>query len=130
MAEALCHVGRERAGHRCESCGIRQAHMAFATFHIDHIIPRQHGGTDDPANLALACYHGNLHKGPHLSGIDPDTGVMVPLFHPRRDIWREHFALQDVTIIGLTPTGRATVRVLRMNAVARVQLRTALRSSQ
>jgi hypothetical protein len=121
---------RERAGHRCEYCGIRQVDMPFATFHIDHIIPRQHGGTDDPTNLALACYHFNLRKGPNLSGIDPDTGVMVPLFHPRRDSWREHFVLQEVTVIGLTPTGRATVRVLHMNAVARVQLRTALRADQ
>jgi hypothetical protein len=130
MADARRHLVRERAGHRCEYCGILQVHMPFATFHIDHIIPRQHGGTNDPANLALACYHCNLHKGPNLSVIDPDTGVMVPLFHPRRDIWREYFALQEVTIIGLTPIGRATVRVLQMNAVARVQLRTALRSDQ
>jgi hypothetical protein len=54
----------------------------------------------------------------------------VPLFHPRRDIWQEHFALQDVTIMGLTPTGRATVRVLQMNAVERVELRTALKAGQ
>jgi hypothetical protein len=130
MADARRHMVRERAGHRSEYCGIRQVDMPFVTFHVDHIIPRQHGGTDDPANLALACYHCNLHKGPNLSGIDPDTGVMVPLFHPRRDIWGDHFALQDVMIIVLTPIGRATVRVLQMNAVARVQLRTTLQSDQ
>jgi hypothetical protein len=32
MAEARRHLGRERAGHRCEDCGILQAHMPFATF--------------------------------------------------------------------------------------------------
>jgi hypothetical protein len=94
---------------------------------IDHIIPRQHGGTGDRANQALACYHCNLHKGSNLAGIDPDTGVIVQLFHPRQDTWHVHFALQDVTIMGLTPTGRATVRVLRMNAIGRMQLRMALK---
>jgi len=128
--EALRRFVRERAGHRCEYCGILQAHVPFAAFHIDHIIPRQHGGTDDAANLAFACYHCNLHKGPNLTGIDPDTGAIGPLFHPRRDAWHEHFALQDVTIVGLTPTGRATMRVLQMNAVEWVQLRTALKPSQ
>ena len=130
MDQALRRFVRERAVHRCEYCGILQAHVPFAAFHIDHIIPLQHGGTDDAANLAFACYHCNLHKGPNLAGIDPDTGTIVPLFHPRRDAWHEHFALQDVTIVGLTPTGRATMRVLQMNAVDRVQLRTALKVGQ
>jgi predicted restriction endonuclease len=57
MQEAVRSVVRERARHRCEYCGILQVHVPLATFHIDHITPRQHGGTDDPANLALACYH-------------------------------------------------------------------------
>jgi predicted restriction endonuclease len=48
---------RERAGNRCEYCGISQAQQSFPAFHIDHIIAQQHGGTDDPANLALSCYH-------------------------------------------------------------------------
>jgi hypothetical protein len=130
MDQALRRFVRERAVHRCEYCGILQAHVPFAAFPIDHIIPRQHGGTDDAMNLAFACYHCNLHKGPNLTGIDPDTGAIVPLFHPRRDAWHEHFALQDVTIVGLTPTGRATMRVLQMNAVDRVQLRTALKAGQ
>jgi HNH endonuclease len=130
MDEALRRFVRERASHHCEYYGILQAHVPFAAFHIDHIIPRQHVGTDDATNLAFACYHCHLHKGPNLTGIDPDTGAIVPLFHPRRDAWHEHFALQDVTIIGLTPTGRATMRVLQMNAVERVQLRTALKPSQ
>jgi hypothetical protein len=31
------------------------------------------GGSDDPDNLALACHHCNLHKGPNLAGVDPRT---------------------------------------------------------
>jgi hypothetical protein len=39
------------------------------------------------------------------------------LFHPRQEIWEEHFAaiVGEGTVIGLTPTGRATVDRLRMN---------------
>jgi hypothetical protein len=128
MDAARRSLVRGRAGGRCEYCGILQAHIPFAAFHVDHIIPRQHGGSDAPENLALACYHCNLHKGPNLSGIDTETGAIVPLFHPRRDLWPEHFAMQDITVVGLTPVGRATVRVLQMNAVDRVELRAALKA--
>lgn len=53
------------------------------------------------------------------------TGAVVPLFHPRRDVWAEHFAWDDegMVIDGLTPTGRATVAALRMNRLPIVRLR-------
>lgn len=97
--------------------------MPIATFHIEHVVPRQHGGGDDADNLALACHHCNLHKGPNLSGIDPLTGAIESLFHPRHETWEEHFAREGSIIVGLTSTGRTTVRVLAMNAPARVELR-------
>jgi hypothetical protein len=81
----------------------------------------------EAANLALACHHCNLHKGPNLSGIDPANGAMAPLFNPRLLAWENHFSMQGVTIIGLTPVGRATVRVLAMNKGTRLQLRAAIR---
>jgi len=114
---------REWAGHRGEYGGMSQAQQSFPFFHVDHIIPQQHGGTDEPGNLALSCYHCKLHKGSNLTGIDPETGAVVVLFHPRRDVWATHFALRDALMVGLTPTGRTTVRVLHMNAADRVQLR-------
>jgi len=120
---------RERAGHRCEYCGITQAQQSFPFFHIDHIIALQHGGTDAPDNLALSCYHCNLHKGVNLTGLDPQTGALVALFHPRRDVWDTHFALRDALIVGLTSTGRTTVRVLNMNAADRVQVRRELQDA-
>ncbi len=126
MDPALRERVRTRAGQRCEYCRLHQRHAPFVSFHIEHIVPRQHGGSDDPSNLALACHRCNLHKGPNLTGIDPESGQIVRLFNPRDAAWEAHFALQDAHVVGLTPTGRATVRVLAMNAPERVQLRTEL----
>jgi len=81
---------------------------------------------DDVDNLALACHRCNLRKGPNLTGIDPVSGEMVPLFHPRRDQWTEHFLFRGVRIEGLTPVGRATVHVLGMNDTRRLELRSEL----
>jgi hypothetical protein len=114
---------RDRAGDGCEYCGTRQADEPFVGYQIEHIIAIQHGGSDDEEKLALACSHCNLHKGPNLAGIDPDTGALEALFHPRRQIWAEHFKFQSVQIEGRTPTGRATISVLAMNARVRLDLR-------
>ena len=96
---------RDRADHRCEYCRLRQEHEPFLRFHIEHVIPRQHGGDDDPANLALSCCRCNFHKGPNLAGIDPDTGNIIPLFHPRRQEWNNHFQLRGIWINGSTEVG-------------------------
>jgi hypothetical protein len=50
---------RDRAGHRCEYCKLRQSDLPQIPFHIEHVIPCQHGGTDNPENLALACHRWN-----------------------------------------------------------------------
>jgi hypothetical protein len=123
MDEAARQLVRTRAGDRCEYCRLPQHVGAAYRFHIEHVRPRQHGGTDEPDNLALACPNCNWSKGPNLSGIDPDTASLVPLFNPRTDSWPQHFALADLHIVGLTPTGRATVALLRMNAADRIDVR-------
>jgi hypothetical protein len=114
---------RDRAGNRCEYCRLAQADEPFLRFHIEHVVARQHGGPTELTNLALACHHCNLHKGPNLTGIDPQTDTIVPLYHPREQRWPAHFSAVHGTIVGLSATGRATVRVLAMNAAARVELR-------
>ncbi|PYJ07687.1 MAG: restriction endonuclease [Verrucomicrobia bacterium] len=113
---------RHRANGRCEYCGLLQTQEPLA-FHIEHIIARQHKGPDVAENLALACHHCNLHKGTNLSGIDPQTGEVVRLFHPRKDEWVEHFASHGGLVIGLTAIGRATAALLRMNQDGRAELR-------
>ena len=114
---------RKRAESRCEYCGAHEGRGARLRFHIEHIIARQHGGGDKLENLALACHLCNAHKGPNLTGIDPATGDIVPLFHPRRDRWTEHFANVAGEILAHTAIGRATIAVLDMNHPARIALR-------
>jgi hypothetical protein len=111
-----------RAERACEYCQIREEDDAYS-FHVEHIIAVKHGGATELDNLAYACQHCNLHKGPNLSGTDPLSGNVVTLYHPRREIWQDHFALEEFRFVGLSPTGRATVRVLAMNDVDRLQLR-------
>ena len=101
--------------------GTRAAYLC--EYHIEHIIPRQHGGADDADNLALACPECNLYKGPNLTGIDPQTGDVVRLFHPRRHIWSDHFGYLGLSIVGFTAVGRTTATLLDMNDPERRRVR-------
>jgi hypothetical protein len=113
-----------RAGHRCEYCRAPEAIFNFP-FEVEHIIPPGRGGDDVENNWALACRSCNLFKSDALVAIDPVSGERVPLFHPRRDAWTSHFlcTLQQGTIVGLTPVGRATVDQLRLNADSQASAR-------
>jgi len=114
---------RERADNACEYCHLRQDDSPLAALHIEHVIPRMHGGTDDLDNLALACLDCNLHKGPNLTGIDPETGAVTELFHPRRHVWDDHFAWNGLYMTSGTSVGRTTIRVLSMNSEDQLALR-------
>jgi hypothetical protein len=85
--------------------------MYVSSFHVDHIVARQHGGESVLKNLALACMHCNQRKRPNIAGRDPGTGEIVHLFHPRRDKWSDHFEWNGAYLIGKTQIGRATIRV-------------------
>ena len=125
MDAATRALVRERADNRCEYCLLRQEYCEF-THRIEHIVSKQHGGRDAVDNLAPACHRCNLKKGPNLTGVDAVTRELVPLFDPRRNRWEEHFEFQNTKIEGLTPTGRATVRLLAMNDPRRLELRSEL----
>lgn len=116
---------RKRAHDRCEYCHLRQEHSAL-NHHFEHIVPRKHGGVDTPENLALACHRCNLSKGPNLTGIDPETGKLCQLFHPRRNRWSAHFRFQGLHLMGISPIGRTTVQTLSMNDSRRLELRAEL----
>jgi hypothetical protein len=103
-----------RAENRCEYCHIPWPLWPLG-FEVDHILARQHGGQTVAENLAFACQHCNLHKGPNIAGVDPETGQIARLYHPRRDAWEDHFRWAGHELVGLTEIGRATIRVLAMN---------------
>lgn len=105
---------------------MRQEDDGFFTYHVEHVVPRQHGGSDASSNLALACYHCNRHKGPNLAALDPESGKLARLFDPRRDSWPIHFEVDGAAVLGRTAIGRATARLLKMNVIARLELRMAL----
>src|ERR1700742_1127113 len=93
---------RERAQNTCEYCRLRQDDSPLAALHIEHIVPKIHGGTDNPDNLALACIDCNLHKGTNLTGIDPQTNEVTLLFNPRSHRWMDHFSLEGAYIVGIS----------------------------
>src|SRR5688572_8608248 len=126
MDAALRNAVSERADHRCEYCHLPQRVVSMARFHVEHVIPRQHGGDDRFDNLALSCPHCNRRKGPNLSGRDAVSGAIVELVDPRRDTWSDHFAWNDVELVGLTPRGRAPIAVLAINTIRRIKLRESL----
>jgi hypothetical protein len=126
MEAVLRRQVAERAQHRCEYCGVAQIHQPVVVFHVEHILAQQHGGSDSIDNLALSCHRCNLQKGPNLASIDPDTGELTRLFHPRNDRWLDHFSVRHGRILGLTAIGRTTAALLLMNTPDRVELRLAI----
>ena len=114
---------RQRAHNACEYCHLNQDDSPLATVHVEHIIPKIHGGGDDLDNLALACIDCNLHKGTNLTGMDPQTNEVSELFHPRRQSWDEHFEWEGIYLVGRTATGRTTIRVLNINSDDQAALR-------
>ena len=83
----------------------------------------KHGGATHIDNLAFACWRCNRHKGGDLTSFDPQTGQLSPLFNPRAQTWSEHFAYEGERVIGLTPEGRTTVSLLRLNSEERLRER-------
>jgi hypothetical protein len=118
-----------RAGQRCEYCRLHEEDLPLFPFHVEHIVAKKHGGTDRADNLAWSCHHCNLGKSSNLSGRDPVTGRVVILFHPRRQLWTRHFQWRGPRLTGRTACGRATIRVLNMNAPHRIALRRLLISA-
>jgi len=106
----------ERAFGCCEYC-LSQEKYASHPFSVEHILSKFSGGSDGVENLALACQGCNNFKFTKTEALDPKTGKPAPLFNPRQHLWKEHFAWNEnfTVIIGLSPTGRATVNTLKLN---------------
>jgi HNH endonuclease len=121
MRAALRAFVRERAGFRCEYCRLHEDDADFLTFHVEHIIAKQHRGSDDPNALCFAGSECNWAKGPNISGLI--GGKLYPLFNPRKQIWNRHFYWDHTTLIGKTKTGMVTIQVLNINRPSRIMLR-------
>ena len=55
-----------RAKGRCECCG---AHEHQRALEVDHIVPRNHGGSDDLSNLQALCFRCNAGKRWEARGV-------------------------------------------------------------
>ncbi|WP_310488808.1 HNH endonuclease signature motif containing protein [Chamaesiphon sp. VAR_69_metabat_338] len=117
----------QRARGYCEYCW-SQVKYSPDPFSIEHIIPLSKGGTYDLDNLALACQGCNNRKYNHIEAIDPIDGNFVQLYHPRQQLRSEHFIWSDdfTELIGISPTGRATIVRLQLNREGVVNLRRVL----
>lgn len=73
--------------------------------------------------MQSVCVFCNGYKGPNLTGIDPASGKITPLFHPRRHTWAYHFRYSGSVLIGRTAIGRTTIDVLRINLPNLVAIR-------
>ncbi|WP_016951537.1 HNH endonuclease [Anabaena sp. PCC 7108] len=124
---ALRRLVEERAERQCEYC-LLPAQVAFFHHEIDHIIAEKHGGETNADNLALTCWRCNRYKGSDLGSFDPETGNFSFLFNPRNQEWKSHFMFSEVVLVGLTPEGRTTVKLLQMNNEDRLTERKKLRS--
>ncbi|MEH2321661.1 HNH endonuclease [Nostoc sp.] len=115
----LRRLVEERANYRCEYCQL-PAGVAFFPHEIDHVIAQKHGGATDANNLALTCWRCNRYKGTDLGSFDPETGAFSFLFNPRTQKWAEHFTFLELNLVGLTPSGRTTIRLLQINSDERL----------
>lgn len=130
VSAALRRTVASRAKGLCEYCRCPEG-FSPDSFTVEHIKPRQAGGETIAENLAWACFGCNGRKHTKTTHPDPETGQEVRLFHPRKQLWSEHFGWNDdyTQVIAKTPCGRATVEALLLNRTGVVNLRRLLTSA-
>ncbi|WP_254449555.1 hypothetical protein [Anabaena sp. UHCC 0253] len=69
---------------------------------------------------SYACVFCNLQKGTDLGSINWQNGELVRFFNPRRDLWGDHFRLNEAVIQPLTDIGEVTSRILDFNKNERI----------
>lgn len=116
-----------RADFHCEYYRLPEAQMYYSG-QIDHIISEKHGGPTQGANLAFTCLTCNRHKGSDIASLAAD-GTVTRLFHPRQDLWDDHFFLVGLVVQARTPIAEATIRLLQLNSPPRLAERQLLLSN-
>ena len=122
MDVSLRRLVERRAAGLCEYCRIPLIFDQLPPC-MDHVIAVKHHGPTVEENLAHTCYECNAYKGDNIAGIDPATGKLTPLFHPRRQVWKRHFHWDGAVLVGKTAVGRTTIDVLNINTQDRVRFR-------
>lgn len=113
----------EAADNCCEYCRVPRA-VAFASYHIDHIISEKQGGSTTFGNLALACRLCNLSKGSSIAAWHEHKDALIRLYNPRKDSWSQHFQFRPSGLIAArTEIGQGTIKVLNLNDLNRLQAR-------
>lgn len=125
IPESLRRQVIERASGCCEYCLLPQD-VSLYTHEVDHIVAEKHRGETVLKNLCLACLDCNRAKGSDFGSFDVETGEITLLYNPRRQTWDDHFRLEGSRIIPISPEGRVTVFVLKLNDEIRVRARQAL----
>ena len=87
---AVRRVVAARDKNCCSYCKTSEENCGLA-MHLDHVVPEAAGGGDEEGNLCQVCFSCNVSKGARQSAVDPETGETVPLFHPIRERWVDHF---------------------------------------
>lgn len=107
---------RARFFNACAYCRTAES-LTGMTFEFEHIKPRALDGETLFENLCFACPNCNRYKADRQTAVDPVTEQSVSLFNPQLQVWNEHFAWSDdgLSLVGLSPIGRATIVALKMN---------------
>jgi hypothetical protein len=128
IAAELRRLVVARAEGICEYCLIAEDDTFYGC-EADHIISEKHGGATNADNLAMACVFCNQAKGSDVGSIHGESNSFVRFFNPRTDAWADHFALMENRLVGTTPIGIVTAKILAFNAADRVSERKILQSS-
>ena len=116
----------KRAKFCCEYCLVPEFFLA-TIFHIEHIRSIKHGGKTLFENLAYACPHCNQNKGSDIATFLSDNSEqLVRFFNPRKDIWHDHFHINNGKILPKSEIAEATIRILDINQIERIIFRQAL----
>ena len=113
-----------RAGKLCEYC-LCPLEFSTTPYSVEHIFPVAQGGNSDLANLALSCQGCNGYKSSKTVALDAISHTLARFYHPRQDVWQEHFTWSEdfMEIVGLTAKGRVTVKALKLNRARVINLR-------
>lgn len=111
IAEKIREEIRQRANYACEFCGVTEIDIGNLLT-VDHFQPRSKGGSESTDNLIYCCMSCNLYKLNYW----PQTVDDLILWNPRKEPFSQHFfQLEDGSLCALTPTGKFTLKRLRLN---------------